>query len=132
MKEQTPEAPGNDENFECDRSLKSDVSEHRTVPQEVNENPKASECLPEEEDEDHLQFEEIKHEISENEEDASRNSEDDTIHIPLFEPDPGNVDVYWEKNAKSNPMGVLYTHQMKYKWYRQQHSKDGNIRYSFY
>ena len=122
-------APVNDTNFESDKSLKSDISEHCAVTQIVNENPKASVNSPIEEDDDHLQFEEIKHEISE--EDVSRITEDDTIHIPLFEPDPGNVDVFWEKNAKSNPMGVLYTHQMKYKWYRQQHSKDGNIRYRF-
>ena len=121
MEEQSHVSHVNDKKFE---------SQEVTQVKNLNENPnKASENTLKE-DEDHLEFEEIKPELSENGDDASRSNEDDTIHIPLFEPDPGDVDVYWEKNAKSNPMGVLFTHQMKYKWYRQQNSKDGSsIRY---
>ena len=76
---------------------------------------KDSESHPEE-----YEFEEIKPE-------PGVDSEDDTIQIPLYEPDPGNVDVFWERNAKSHSAGcgVLYTHQMKYKWYRQNQMKDG-------
>ena len=123
MKEKSCEAPVDNKMLVSEAFSKSTSSEQSTKNRNLKENPKASD------EDDHLQYEEIKPELSENG-DASGNSEDDTIHIPLFEPDPGDVDVYWEKNAKSNPMGVLFTHQMKYKWYRQQNSKDGSsIRY---
>ena len=57
---------------------------------------------------------------------SSSEGEDDTVQVPEFEPDPGSVHVYWEKNQKSRENGVLYSHQMNYKWYRQNESKDGS------
>ena len=57
---------------------------------------------------------------------SSSDSEDDRVEVPEFEPDPSSVHVFWERNAKSHEMGVLYTHQMNYKWYRQNPTKDGS------
>ena len=116
FKEQNNDVPANDKKFEekeSDTFFKSDASKDELNPSE------ASEDNPEEYNQ--IDFEEIKP-------DPGVDNEDDIIRIPLFEPDPGNVDVFWEKNGKSHSMGlgILYTHQMKYKWYRQQTVKDGS------
>ena len=114
LKEQNNDVPANDKKFEekeSDTFFKSDASKDELNPSE------ASEDNPEEYNQ--IDFEEIKP-------DPGVDNEDDIIRIPLFEPDPGNVDVFWEKNAKSHSMGILYTHQMKYKWYRQNTVKDGS------
>ena len=55
---------------------------------------------------------------------SSSESEGDDHEVLEFEPDPANVHVHWEKTAKST---ILLTHQMNYKWYRQDTSKDGSI-----
>ena len=58
---------------------------------------------------------------------SSSESEDDSVQVPEFEPDPGSVHTFLEKNQKSHEMGVLLSHMMNYKWYRQNQSKDGSI-----
>ena len=118
-KEQNNDTPGNDKKFEKESDIffKSDASKELNVSFKEASPCEASEDNPEESNQ--IEFEEIKPE-------PGVDTEDDIIRIPLFEPDPGSVDVFWEKNAKSHCMGVLYTHQMKYKWYRQNTVKDGS------
>ena len=121
-KEQNNDAPGNDKKFEkkSDTCFQSEASEEELNVSSKEASPsEASEDNPKEYNQ--IEFEEIKPE-------PGVDNEDDIIRIPLFEPDPGSVDVFWEKNAKSHCMGlgVLYTHQMKYKWYRQNTVKDGS------
>ena len=61
---------------------------------------------------------------------SSSDTEDEPdTQIKEFESDPSSVHVVWVTNSKSHDFGVLYTHQMHYKWYRQNTNKDGTIRF---
>ena len=59
---------------------------------------------------------------------SSETEDESDIQILEFESDPGSVHCVWVINAKSHDFGVLYTHRMNYKWYRQNVNQDGSIR----